>query len=412
MRIRSAGVLAGTAALTLAATACGGGGGAAEEESAGALVIWTDTERGEVLGPFAEEFGESNGIEVDIQTVAVDQLQSDFLTAHEGGSGPDILVGAHDWIGNLVQNNAIDPVELPQETADGFTPTSLEAATYEGRLYGVPYAQENLVLLRNTELAPDAPATVEELVETGAALVDSGDADEILGLQVSQTGDPYHLQPFFTSGGGYLFGTDDEGGYDPADLGIDSPESIAAFERIAELGEEGEGALKRSIDADNVKALFEDGRTPFFVTGPWNIAGAQEAGIDYDISPVPGFEGAEEPRPFVGVQAFFVASGGQNKVLAEEFVTNYVADPELAVALYEADPRPPALTAALEQVGADDPDVAKIIEAGENGQPMPAIPEMAAVFDPFGKAQAAIISGADPEETLRSAAENIRNEIG
>ncbi|MFC4560853.1 extracellular solute-binding protein [Nocardiopsis mangrovi] len=411
MRIHRAGVVAGTAALTLAASACGGGG-ASEPEAGGTLVIWSDTERGEALTPFAEEFGESNGIRVDVQTFPVDTLQADFVTAHEAGSGPDIVVGAHDWIGNLVQNNAIDPVELPQDTADGFSATSLQAATYEGRLYGVPYAQENLILLRNTELAPDAPGTVEELVETGSALVEDGDAEEVLGLQVSQTGDPYHLQPFFTSAGGYLFGADDEGGYDPSDLGIGTPESIEAFERIAELGEDGAGVLKRSIDSDNVAGLFEEGRTPYFVTGPWSLAGVEAAGVDYGISAVPGFEGAEAPRPFIGVQAFFVASGGANKVLAQEFVTNYVADPELAVALYDADPRPPALTAAYEQVSADNPDIAAIVEAGEGGEPMPAMPEMAAVFDPFGKAQAAIIGGEDPEDVLTAAAENIQDEIG
>ncbi|MFC3995471.1 extracellular solute-binding protein [Nocardiopsis sediminis] len=412
MRIHRAGVVAGTAALTLAASACGGGGGESAPEAGGTLVIWSDTERSEALTPFAEEFGESNGIRVDVQTFPVDTLQSDFVTAHEAGSGPDILVGAHDWIGNLVQNNAIDPVELPQDTADGFSETSLQAATYEGRLYGVPYAQENLILLRNTELAPDAPGTVEELVETGTALVEDGEADEVLGLQVSQTGDPYHLQPFFTSAGGYLFGADGEGGYDPSDLGIGTPESIEAFERIAELGEDGAGVLKRSIDADNVAGLFEEGRTPYFVTGPWSLADVRASGVDYDISAVPGFEGGADPRPFIGVQAFFVASGGANSVLAQEFVAGYVADPELAAALYDADPRPPALTAAYEQASADNPDIAKIVEAGANGEPMPAMPEMAAVFDPFGKAQAAVIGGADPEEVLTAAAENIQSEIG
>ncbi|GAA1751361.1 maltose ABC transporter substrate-binding protein [Streptomonospora arabica] len=410
MRIRSAGLLAGTAALALA-TACAGGGQETDQPQGG-MVIWADPERTAVLEPFAEEFGEANGIKVDVREVAVDTIQADFVTAHEGGSGPDVLVGAHDWIGNLVQNGAIDPVQLPQEKVDALNDVAVEATTYDGRLYGVPYAMENLALIRNTALAPEAPETVEDLVETGSRLKDEGEVQEILGLQVSQTGDPYHMQPFYTSAGGYLFGTGDNGAPDPSDLGVGKPASVEAFERIAEFGEEGEGAFKRSIDGDNVGSLFTQGKTAYFVTGPWSLAAVQEAGVEYGISPVPGFEGGEEPVPFVGVQAFFVASGSKNKVLAEEFVTNYVTDPELATALYEADPRPPALNEVAEKVGEEDADVGAFTDAGANGRPMPAIPEMDAVWDPFGKAQAAVIGGADPKEAVESAAEAIREEIG
>ncbi|GAB3459520.1 extracellular solute-binding protein [Streptomonospora sediminis] len=410
MRIRSAGLLAATAALALA-TACGGGGESAGTPRAN-MVIWADPERTKALQPFADEFGTANGITVEVREVPADTIQADFLTAHEGGSGPDVVVGAHDWIGNLVQNGAIDPVRLPQAKTSAFNELAIEATTYDGRLYGVPYAMENLALIRNTELVPEAPGTVEELVETGAQLKDAGKVEEILGMQVSQTGDPYHMQPFYTSAGGRLFGTDGEGNPDPADLGVGTPESVAAFQRIAELGEKGEGAFKRSIDAENVTNLFNQAKTAYFVTGPWSLGPVQEAGVDYGISPVPGFADGEEPAPFVGVQAFFVASGSTNKVLAEEFVTNYVTDPELATALYEADPRPPALTGVSEQVGKDDPAVAAFLKAGAHGRPMPAIPEMDAIWDPFGKAQAAVVGGASPEEAVESAAETIAAEIG
>jgi hypothetical protein len=40
----------------------------------------------------------------------------------------------------------------------------VKAVTFNGQVYGVPYATENLALIRNTELAPAAPATIEDLV--------------------------------------------------------------------------------------------------------------------------------------------------------------------------------------------------------------------------------------------------------
>lgn len=416
MRIRTAGVVAAVA-LALAASGCGGSDSKDEpatkesaKASGGELVIWADDKRTAALQPFAEKFGQENGVTVKVEAVSKD-LQTNFVTASQQGSGPDVVVGAHDWIGNLVQNGAIDPVQLAAEQKSGFNETAIKAVTFNGQLYGVPYAMENLALIRNTELAPEAPKTIEDLVAAGKKLKADKKASEILCLQSGQNGDAYHIYPLYTSAGGYLFGTGANGDYDPKDLGVGKPESIAAFQKIAKLGEKGDGALKRSITGENSIATFTGKKCAFLVSGPWAITDAKKAGIKYDISPVPGFAGGKEAQPFVGVQAFYVASKGKNKALAQEFVANYTTTPELAVALYNAEPRPPALTAALDQVKGSDPDLAKFQEAGKNGQVLPAIPAMAAIWDPFGKAEAAIIGGADPAKTITAAGKTISGQI-
>ncbi|MFC7545097.1 extracellular solute-binding protein [Plantactinospora sp. GCM10030261] len=414
MRIRTAGVVA-VFGLALAATGCGGDGNepAANESSqaaGGKLVIWADDKRTAALQPFAEKFGAENGVTVEVQAVSK-ELQTNFVTASQQGSGPDVVVGAHDWIGNLVQNGAIEPVQLSSEQKSAFNETAVKAVTFNGQVYGVPYAMENLALIRNTELAPQAPKTIEELVATGKQLQSQKKASEILCLQVGQNGDAYHIYPLYTSAGGYLFGTAANGDYDPKDLGVGKPESIAAFKKIGELGEKGAGALKRSISDTNSIATFTAKKCAYLVSGPWAVADAKKANIAYDISPIPGFAGGKEAQPFVGVQAFYVAAKGKNKVLAQEFVTNYTSTPELAVALYEAEPRPPALTAAFDKVKGNDPDLAKFTEAGKNGQVLPAIPAMAAIWDPFGKAEAAIVGGADPTKTITAAGNTIAGQI-
>jgi arabinogalactan oligomer/maltooligosaccharide transport system substrate-binding protein len=147
------------------------------------------------------------------------------------------------------------------------------------------------------------------------------------------------------------------------------------------------------------------------VSGPWAITDVKKAGIKYDITGVPAFAGGKPAQPFLGVQTFYVAAKGKNKALAQEFVTNYVTTPDLAVALYQAEPRPPALTAAFDQVKSSDPDLAKWQEAGKNAIPLPAIPEMAAIWDPFGKAEAAVVGGADPAKTIEAAGKTISGSI-
>jgi arabinogalactan oligomer/maltooligosaccharide transport system substrate-binding protein len=399
------------AGLMLLLAGCGSGGGASKSGSEGvSLTIWADDKYSRAIKDSAAKWGAENDVQVNVQAVSKD-LQTVFVTAAQAGKGPDLVMGAHDWIGNLVQNGTIDPLQLTDDTRAAFDPLAIKGVTYNGQVYGIPYAIENVVLFRNTDLVPEAPKTMEELIAKGKELKAAGKVSEIMALPVGPNGDAYHMYPIYTSAGGYLFGKTSEGDYDPKDLGLAKPEATKAFEKISELGEKGEGALKRSISGDNVTSIFTGKKTAFLLSGPWQIPDIQKSGVKYAISPIPGFQGGKEARPFVGVQAMYVASKGRFKSLAQEFATNYFIQPEVAIALYNADKRPPPLKAAFAEVSKDDPDMAKILAAGKDGDIMPAIPEMATVWDPLGKAQSATVGGAPPASTVAAAAKAIEGQI-
>jgi arabinogalactan oligomer/maltooligosaccharide transport system substrate-binding protein len=399
------------AGLMLFLAGCGSAGGASGSGSEGvSLTIWADDKYSRAIKDSAAKWGAENDVQVNVQAVSKD-LQTVFVTAAQAGKGPDLVMGAHDWIGNLVQNGTIDPLQLTDDTRAAFNELALQGVTYNGQIYGIPYAIENVVLFRNTDLAPEAPKSLDALVAKGKELKAAGKVSEIMALPVGPNGDAYHMYPIYTSGGGYLFGKGPEGDYDPKDLGLSKPEAAKAFEKISQLGEKGEGALKRSISPDNVTSIFTGKKTAFLLSGPWQIPDLEKSGVPYEITPIPGFQGGKEARPFVGVQAMYVASQGRFKSLAQEFATNYFIQPEVAVALYKADRRPPPLKAAFAEVSKTDPDMAKILEAGKDGDIMPAIPEMATVWDPLGKAQSATVGGAPPASTVAAAAKAIEGQI-
>ena len=372
------------------------------------LVIWTAQLESSAIQAAADKFAADNGITVSVQVVA--DGRTAFLNASQAGQAPDLINGAHDWIGQLVQNGAIDPVQLDEASQAKFNPLAIEGVTFNGQIYGVPYDLGNIFLIRNTELAPEAPTSIEDMVATGKQLVADGKASEIMALPVGQNGDPYHMYPFFTSGGGYLFGKTADGDYDPSDLGLTKPEATASMSKIAALG--AEGALKTSIEPGNLVPFFTDRKTAYMVTGPWNLPDIDKSGVPYAISPVPGFEGGAEAKPFVTVDAMYVASKGKHKTVAEEFALNYFASDEVSEALYALSPRQPALTSVFDKVVLENPVLADVAAAGANGDILPAIPEMASVWDPFGKAQSAVIGGADPASTTAAAAAAIQAAIG
>jgi arabinogalactan oligomer / maltooligosaccharide transport system substrate-binding protein len=409
--------------LAMTAAACGGGSGSSSESSGSDttssptaeggegggdadLLVWTDSLKIDAVKEVAESFGESNGITVKVQAISED-LQGNFVTADAAGNGPDVVVGAHDWIGNLVQNGAIEPLNLTPDELSGYSEKAVQATTYDGKLYGVPYGIEALALYRNAEVVPEEPATMDAAIAAGEQAVKAGKVESALNLPVGELGDAYHMEPILTSFGGYIFAYDEASGYDPKDVGIGKEGSIKAAQEISRLAKA--KVLRTSISGDNSIALFTSGKAAFLVSGPWALADVKKAGFEYAIQPVPGFEGQQPAEPFMGAQAFMVAANGKNKDIAQEFVNNGVNSEEAMMTLFEGTQLPPAMTAVQEQV--DDPDLTVFTEAANRAAPMPAIPAMASVWEPLGKAYSAIVSGKDPVATITSAGDTINKNI-
>ncbi|WP_109471766.1 sugar ABC transporter substrate-binding protein [Ornithinimicrobium cavernae] len=398
-------------------TAAGGEGDAAGE-TAGApaasdgtsLVIWADDLRAAAIEPLTETFTADTGVEVKVQVVAQEKLREQFKDAVGQGAGPDITIGAHDWLGELVQNNVVAPVQIAPDVAEQFVPESIEAVTFEGQLYAVPYSVESLALIRNTDLAPEVPASMEELVENGQAMVEAGDTELILAQELGKEGNAYSMYPYVSAYGGGIFPLLEEGGFDGSKAILDSPETLQGAEKLAWLGEV--GALSTNQDASNVIPNFIDGKAAYMVSGPWAIDQITEGGINYAIDPIPDFADGGETAPFLGVQTFYVSAESLNPQIAQTFVQEYVPTEEIQVGMFEADRRPPALTAAAEQVQSQDEDVEAWSAAAEGGTPMPNIPQMNAVWGPLGKATADIVGGADPAERMATAQTEVASALG
>ena len=220
------------------------------------------------------------------------------------------------------------------------------------------------------------------------------------------------MEPIYTAGGGYLFGKDANGGYLADDLGVGGEGSIAAAKKIGALG--AEGVLRNSVTIDNAISLFTEGKTPYLVSGPWALGDIKKAGINYTIAKIPGFGDIEgsAATPFAGVNCFYVASKGKNRAFAETLVADVAKDSSFAEAMFPLNELPPAQKDLADKLKSSNPDMVTISEFAAAADPMPAIPAMSAVWQPLGLAQANIVKGADPEQTMRSAGEEIKRNIG
>jgi maltose/maltodextrin transport system substrate-binding protein len=380
-------------------------GVAAFAATPGKILIWADDTRAPVFREIGKTYTEKTGIPVEVVEIPFGQIRDQFVTAAPTGEGPDIIIGAHDWVGELAASGLLAEILLPEELKAKFDAVSLEAFTY-GKLYGLPYAREGVGLLYNKKLVPQVPATFEELIELARKLTDPTVPQ--YGFVV-QNPDPYHEFPFLSALGGYIFGYDKEGKLNPCDVGLDSPGAIAGAEILQSLFKE--GLIPAGLDWDTWTSLFTEGRIAMVITGPWFVGRAKDAGIDIGVVPIPPIQG-KNPKPFVGVQGVMVSAFSPNLPVVFDFLFNYFATKETMLALYQKDPRIPAFLPAYNEV-ASDPILKGFAESIANGVPMPNIPQMSAVWGAWSDAMSLIGNlQKTPAEALKQAADNIRATLG
>ena len=405
------GISAGAVALGLALTltACGGSSDSSDDAtsgstggSGGSLVVWVDETRQAAVQEAADAFGDENGVTVDVVLKNFDDIRADFLSQVPTGEGPDLTVGAHDWLGELTTNGVVAPIELGDKTED-FEAIAIEAFTQDGQVYGLPYAIENIALIRNTALASQAPATWDEAIAAGRA---AGTTYPLL-IQTGVEGDPYTYYPLQTSFGAPVFVQNPDGTY-TTELALGGAPGDAFATWLQSQGQA--GVLSTDITYDIAVEAFKNGESPFIIGGPWMLE--QFADLDLSVDPIPT-AGGQPALPFVGVQGFYVSAQSENSLLANDFLVNYIATDEAQLALYEAGDRPPALKSAAEEAAAD-PITAGFAAVGNDALPMPSIPEMGSVWDFWGVTQANIISGTatDPVAAWNKMVSDIQGAIG
>lgn len=354
------------------------------------LTVWVDEARADALVQAATDYEAKTGIKVDIVSRDNSTLKDDFIQQAGSGSGPDVVMGAHDWLGELTTNGVIAPLELGDKASE-FLPVALDASTYNGVVYELPYGVENLAVLRNADLVPEPAANFDDMIAKGKAT----GVEFPFVVEQGENGNPYHLYPFETAFGAPVFGRDANGSYDPTQLTLGDGKPFAEW--LSTQGNNGAKTMSTEITGDIAKDKFTTGKAAFWLTGPWNVKAAVDAGINVAVDPIPS-PGSEAAQPFAGVKGFFVNQYSKNKVAANDFLVNYIGTKDVQVALFKSGGVLPALTAAADEVSSD-PIIAGFKAAGADAVPMPAIPEMGKVWEFWGIAEASILNGADPDST-------------
>ena len=375
------------------------------------IVIWTDQDRAAAVTKVANDWAASSGATIKVVTKNFGDIRDNLGTV-AAADAPDVITAAHDWTGQLAANGLVEPIFLSNATKKNFPAYTLNAFSYGTavkKLYGVPAAVENIGLVVNTKLAK-VPTTFSQLEKEALAVKKAKHQTFGIAVQQGTGGDAYHMYPFFSGLGGYIFGTNKAGNLDPSDIGVASPTLLKNAGLVDKWNKE--GLISSKVDGSAAQNAFLKGQTAFWVTGPWNADTLKKSGLSFKVIQVPAI--VKPSVPFLGVQGFMVTkyatSHGVDSA-AKDLVTNFMAQASAQTQLAAANGRPPANTLAK----SSDPVLAQFSAASKGGVPMPNIPQMNSVWSDLGQAWVRSTKGSGSmaaAKSFKAAARSIASKIG
>ena len=300
--------------------------------SAGAIARNSDS------GP-TSAWGTRRGVDVNVVFHDFGHIRDDLKTV-KAETAPDAIVAAHDWTGDLAANSLVLPLFPKKATKGQFPKYALDAFSYGGRLYGAPYALENVGLIVNTRLVK-VPKTFAQFEQEALAFKRKSADNIALAVPQGSGGDAYHMYPFFSGLGGYVFGHTKSGALNANNLGVANKVFLKNAALIDKWNRE--GLINSKIDYGTAKNAWLKQKAAFWITGPWETDSLKASGNPFRIIQLPAIK--FRSVPFLGVQGMMVTKFAQThgvESLAKDLVANEMMKPSFQLDLEAQNLRFPA----------------------------------------------------------------------
>lgn len=394
------GVLAGCGAST--STPSTGGQPAAQQPAAKTpveLTVWTHfgDDPAAAIDKIAQEWAQKTGNKV---TVQVDNSDfGAFPTTAASGKGPDIMFGIpHDNLGASYKAGLLGEVPANILDKSAFAPGTLDAVSYDGKVYGLPVSEEAIALYYRKDKVPTPPTTWADFE---AQAKKSGFMFDLKNF--------YFAFGFMQGEGGYVFKSNN-GALDVNDIGLANDGAVKGTQLLSDFVTK-YSFMKPDVTGDIAKGKFTDGSIAFYLSGPWDVGDFNKANVPYGVVKFPTLPDGKKFMPFSGIQASFVPTTSKHQAEAWE-LDKYLVE-HAALPLFKSEKRIPVLKSVLEDPAVKgDAVVAGFVASAADATPMPNIAAMGQVWGPAADALTLVVTGkADAKTAMTDAVKKIKDGI-
>ena len=371
-----------------------------------------------VVVPLVNDFNESQDeYRVLLEAFPQGSYNDSVVAAALAGNLPDILDVDGPVMPNWVWSGYMQPLGFDEEKIADFLPGAV--GKLDGEVYSVGLWDAAVAMMARCSTLTDngirvptleEPWTKDEFDAALVALKETGEFDYPLDLGMSAPGEwyPYAFSPFLQSFGGDIV---DRDGYQTAEGVLNGPEAI-------EFGEWWQSLFERDLapgtsqDAADRETGLLDGSYAMSWNGNWAARAVHDAfGEDACFLPAPDMgEG-----PVIGAASWqFGASASTEHVDGVRAFIEHATQPEYLVRFADGTGLFPATksAAAETEMYAEGAPLEVFFELSE-GQALvrPVTPGYVVAAKVFEKAVADISNGADVQDTLDAAVDEIDADI-
>lgn len=341
-----------------------------------------------------------------------DQLRTEFQS---GQSDIDVIGGDVIWPAQFAANGWILDLSDRFDEEDAFLPAPIEANTFEGALYGVPWYTDAGFLYYRQDLLSDAgideaPETYEELKEIAAQVSEEAGIRHGHVFQGAnyEGGVVNGLEFIWNAGGDVLDGNE---------VVIDSPEAVRGLEIERSMITDGISPQGVSQYMEQESAsLFLRGDSVFMRNVPRMYALASDpadSNIDPEqigISVLPVAESGIEPSSSTGGWNMFINASTEDPDAAWEFVRFMTAPEQQKFRALEGAVLPTRSDLYEDEEVLDGLAIARLgREAIETARPRPINPFYSDMSLAMGDAFIQSLNGeAEPQEVLATLREDLQ----
>ncbi len=365
------------------------------------LLVWINGDKGyNGLQRVGDAFEKISGVKVEVQHP--EGAPEKFQQATGAGKGPDIFCWPHDRVGEWAKAGLINPVRPSKAIRDEIEASAWDAFRYRGKVWGYPIGIEANGLIYNKDLVPKPPATFEEVFALDAELSKQGKKAVLWDFNKS-----FFTWPMLAGSGGFVFGKDKQGDFDPQQVGVNMPGSVKGGEMLKRLIDE--KVIPKGARYAEMEAGFAQGKVAMMISGPWAWDNARKAKINFGVANIPAVVPGKPSQSFVGVLGCMISSPSKLKDVAREFLEHHLLRPEqLKVVNADVPLGVPANKAFYAEL-AGDPNIRATMENARLGRPVPNIPEVGRFWTAMDAALEAITNGLQsPQEALDGAAARMK----
>jgi multiple sugar transport system substrate-binding protein len=356
--------LAIAAIFPLALTACASGSTTSSGADATTLTVldYYNNEPDKALIQTAlDNCAAEVGVTLNRETVPGKDLIQKVLQRGSSKTLPDVLMLDNPDVQEIATTGALAPLSRFNVDTSGFAPGILEAATYEGEVYGLAPTVNTLALFYNTDLlaaAGIAPPTTWAELKTAAAALTTGDQYGLAFSSIATYEGSWQFLPFMWTNGG-----------DETDLTSTAvQEALQLQVDLVNSGSVSMSALNWA-QAD-VKDQFVAGKAAMMINGPWQIPGLmQTPDVKWGVVQVPVNKVGQTPVAPLGGEVWTVPETGNSaKQENAAKVVACISNDKNQLALAEARYTVPTKTSLAAEFVAKVPSMAAFTEQVANAR--------------------------------------------